>query len=101
MHMVIPLSAHLKSVIGDVDDKIMLEGAGVPMGSFRYAFGRRDWSFRKKVSSLFSPSKWWMHMYYGVLPQDSLTMVRYVIHPFTVLRIIFRRFLVTVTSFLP
>ncbi len=101
IHMVIPLSVELKLVIGDIDDNTLLEGRGVPMGSFRYALSRNDWGFRKKIASLFNPSQWWMHMYYGVLPQDSLTMVRYVIHPFTVLRIIFRRFLVTVTSFLP
>ncbi len=47
----------------------------------------------ERLSGLFMPSAWWMHLYYGVAPDRSLALTRLVKHPLRILQWVYRRLL--------
>ena len=52
----------------------------------------------ERFSGLFLPSRWWMHLYYGINPGKSLTMTHLVRHPLRMLQWVYRRFLASYHS---
>jgi hypothetical protein len=46
---------------------------------------------KERISDLLYPSNWWLHLYYGISPDDSLLLTRWARHPWQVLLWISRR----------
>lgn len=92
LHLIMPLSAQLQQRIAWptktelTDDKIMgrLSGVGDTMVSPKNIMSSRN-SRSVQLKLLFSPSDWWLHLYYNVEPYYSLLIVKTVRHPATIL----------------
>jgi hypothetical protein len=56
-------------------------------------------SWSEKLSSLFNPPAWWLHGFYGVSPEKSLSAVRLYRHPLTLARWLSTRLVNGVRSF--
>ena len=47
---------------------------------------------KERISDLLYPSNWWLRLYYGISPDDSLFFTSWVRHPWQVLMWVARRF---------
>jgi hypothetical protein len=79
LHLLVPLSQALQQKIGGVEE-VEIKGLGEIMPHMRAIFGS-DHSLFNKLRSLFLPSDWWLHLYYGVPPERSLIPVKILRHP--------------------
>ena len=92
LHFIMPLSEKLQHRItwpkttALKDDKIIsrMRGVGETMVSPKNIMSSRN-SRAEQLSLLFSPSDWWLHLYYNVDPYNSLLIVKTVRHPATIL----------------
>jgi hypothetical protein len=68
------------------DGKIMgrISGVGDTMVSPKNIMRSRN-SRSVQLKLLFSPSDWWLHLYYNVDPSNSLFIVKTIRHPATIL----------------
>lgn len=46
---------------------------------------------KQRVKDILSPSNWWLRLYYGISPDDSLFLTRWIRHPWQVMLWILRR----------
>ena len=46
---------------------------------------------KQRISDLLYPSNWWLRLYYGISPDDSLFLTRWIRHPLQVLMWVTRR----------
>jgi hypothetical protein len=84
LHFVIPLPAVL-SAFTPPSSAPSPGRAGEAIRPFRelLSHGRRGWT---ALNELFDPPEWWMHAYYNVPPDQPLTHVRLLRHPWQVAR---------------
>jgi len=59
------------------------KGVGRGMLPLREIINRRN-SWKKIFRLLFRPPEWWLHIFYGVAPENSLFWTRFIKHPFRV-----------------
>ncbi|RBP53499.1 nucleotidyltransferase family protein [Arenicella xantha] len=89
LHLLTPLPPQLLAELAPMPIKIVA-GVGQIMGSLRNALNvKRPMS--ERLTLLFRPSDWWLHLYYGVDPDRSLFMVKWVRHPLRVANWLSRR----------
>jgi hypothetical protein len=92
LHLIMPLSEKLQQRIAWrkktelTDGKIMgrISGVGDTMVSPKNIMRSRN-SRSVQLKLLFSPSDWWLHLYYNVDPSNSLFIVKTIRHPATIL----------------
>ncbi len=89
LHLMVPLSESLQRIIGGVN-QVHIDGVGVIMPNLEnIVLG--DMSLMAKLRSLFLPSDWWLHLFYGVPPGKSLTRVKLLRHPVALVVLISKR----------
>ncbi|MFT5137957.1 MAG: hypothetical protein ACI8XV_003000 [Arenicella sp.] len=92
LHSIMPLSEKLQQRIawpkkGDHSDgKVIgrMSGIGETMVSPKNIISSQN-SRPEQLKLLFSPSDWWLHLYYNVDPRNTLFLVKTVRHPTTIL----------------
>jgi len=89
LHMIMPLSNRLQTIIGGVS-KVQMTSAGTIMQPLTHIITPKN-SVSKQLRLLFKPSDWWLHLYYNVDPAKSLWMVRWLRHPLTLMSWIGKR----------
>lgn len=82
LHFIMPLSPSLQAVVGGVIDTAP-NNKGEIMQSLSHIFQRHN-LVKKVLALLFTPSDWWLHLYYNVDPGKSLLLVKLVKHPVTI-----------------
>lgn len=82
LHYIMPLSEDLKE-IANIEDIPPLAGVGEIMQPLTTIFSAKS-TLPEKLRLLLSPSDWWLHLYYGVKPNHSLSFVKFVRHPWTI-----------------
>ena len=88
-HLIMPLSEQLSAKVGGVSN-VKMSGVGETTRSLTYIITGNN-SLAKKFSLLFSPSDWWLHLYYNVDPSKSLLLVKTVRHPATIVAWLWQR----------
>jgi hypothetical protein len=90
VHALIPLPAKLIAKLGIMPDNWQPDGNGSGFKPLSHIL--RLNSKREKLGALFTPSEWWMHVFYAVPPGKSLHYTRFVRHPLTIGKWLFRRY---------
>ncbi len=82
LHCLTPLPDDLQNALDNLPQSTP-DGVGGAMGSLRSSLlGKKG--IKAKFKPLFSPSDWWLHLYYNVHPDSSLRWVKLVRHPLRV-----------------
>lgn len=92
LHCIVPLPEKWRHQVTDLTNT-KPDGVGECMPALSRIFAKQS-SFKSRLSeckTLLMPSRWWMHLYYGVKPQKSLLFTSLIRHPVTVIRMLFIR----------
>ncbi len=90
LHLIRPLDPGLIEKIDGVHET-ETKGLGETMTALTVIFSKQN-SFKKKLKLLFVPSDWWLHLYYNTRLNRSLVWIKFIRHPFTVLKWLSTRF---------
>ncbi len=82
LHLITPLSEKLQQKIGGVA-QAQPNNIGEIMKPLTAIFKKNN-SFKKRLSLMFNPSDWWLHLYYNTSPDKSLWQIKYWRHPIRV-----------------
>lgn len=89
LHLLVALPLPLRNLLGELDES-EISGVGEIAMSFYDIVNSHD-SILTKIRSALCPPDWWLHLFYEVAPGDSLTRVKYLRHPATLLVMVMRR----------
>ncbi len=84
---IVPLPENLRLHIPP-NQRPMPAGTGIsilPLGTILHK------PVKQRVKDLLSPSNWWLRLYYGDSPEDSLYLTRWIRHPWQVMLWVIRR----------
>lgn len=82
LHLITPLPENLAKRLPMPDD-LSIDGVGQIMESLTEVLtGQRK--LTQRLTMLFSPSDWWLHLHYNVDPEHSILWVKIVRHPWRV-----------------
>ena len=90
LHLITPLSDNLQAKIGGVID-VQPNGVGEIMQPLTSIFNKTN-STPQKLRLLLKPSDWWLHLYYNVSLNNSLSATKYCRHPIRVMAWLWKRF---------
>ena len=88
LHLLVPLPRFLQECVGDMPGT-RPQGIGIIMKSLSGLMRQKNNAH--KFKSIFSPSDWWLHMYYNTHPDKSLMWVKCVRHPLRICNWLARR----------
>ncbi len=90
LHLISPLSDALQNKIGGVVPS-QVNGVGEIMLPLSAIFNKRN-TLKKKLTLLFKPSDWWLHLYYNTNLNQPLWPIKVWRHPMRVMTWLWQRF---------